>query len=258
MISHAAIIGRSHRLMQHNCQDFAFAVAPAPNLALGIVCDGCGSKYRANGRSHPSHNEIGAHLLGKFAADFLADRLANLTENPSPKNLEAILAKLHIAALTFLHHLAAHFPNGNRRQFIATHLLATLVGFVCTPETAVFFWQGDGFLMVNGRICQLGSDNQPNYLAYQLFQPQPEQTNFQLAFVPQPEQIRWLAVATDGWNSELLGQLDQPRPSLTLQRWLNVQARQRDQFDDDGAAAVWHKDEKHVPNHLHQQSAVPT
>ncbi|MCP4415334.1 MAG: hypothetical protein GY805_01845, partial [Chloroflexi bacterium] len=64
-VSHATVIGRSHRLMQHNCQDFGIAAAPAPHIAFGLVCDGCGSKFRQNGRSHTSHNEIGANLLAQ-------------------------------------------------------------------------------------------------------------------------------------------------------------------------------------------------
>jgi hypothetical protein len=204
------------------------------------VCDGCGSKFVGNGRSHPSHNEIGANLLGHFAIDFLSQKLADLPDPICPQTVEDALADLHLAALTFLHHLTAHFPEATRRQFIATRLLTTLVGFVHTLETAVFFWQGDGFLVVDGTVCQLESGNQPDYLAYQLLQPNPCQTNFQLAFVPQPEQTRWLAVATDGWQAELLGQLAEQRTSLALQRWLNVQAQQRGQFDDDGAVAIWH------------------
>ncbi|MEZ4591478.1 MAG: protein phosphatase 2C domain-containing protein [Chloroflexota bacterium] len=240
MISHATVLGRAHRLMQHNCQDFAATTNPAPYLAIGIVCDGCGSKFVANGRSHPSHNETGANLLGQFAIDFLSQKLAALPTPICPETVEPTLADLHLAAISFLHHLTAHFPETTRRQFIATRLLTTLVGFVRTAETAVFFWQGDGFLVANGAICQLNSNNQPDYLAYQLLQPNPAQTNFQLAFVPQPEQLRWLAVATDGWRAELLEQLAEPRPALTLQRWLNVQAQQRSQFDDDGAVAIWH------------------
>jgi hypothetical protein len=243
MISHATILGRAHRLRQHNGQDFAATAAPAPHIAVGLVCDGCGSKFVGNGRSEPSHNEIGAHLLGQFATEFLSERLAELPQPIGPDALEALLADLHLASLTFLHHLAAHFSEATRRAFIATRLLATLVGFVRVPETAVFFWQGDGFLVVDGAICQLNSNNQPDYLAYQLIQPQPEQANFQLAFVPSPGQIGWLAVATDGWRAELLSHLEEPRSPLALQRWLNVQSQQRSQFDDDGAVAVWHKQE---------------
>lgn len=243
MIGHATTLGRAHRLRQHNCQDFAASATPTPNIAIGLVCDGCGSKFSANGRSHPSHNEIGANLLGQFAIDFLSNKLSHLPHPLCPESIETTLADLHLASLTFLHHLAAHFSEASRHQFIATRLLATLVGFVHVGETAVFFWQGDGFLAVDGTVCQIESDNQPDYLAYQLLYPDPDQTNFQLAFVPQPEQIRWLAVATDGWQANLLAQLNEPRSALALQRWLNVQARQRGQFDDDGAVAAWHKAE---------------
>lgn len=246
MISHATILGRAHRLMQHNCQDFAIAASPTPHIAIGLVCDGCGSKFKENGNlqagTHPSRNEIGSNLLGQFALNFLSQKLTDLPTPICPEMLEAMLADLHLAALTFLHHLTAHFPEATRRQFIATHLLTTLVGFVHTAQTAVFFWQGDGFLVADGRIQPLHSNNQPDYLAYQLLQPKPEKTNFQLAFVPQPDQLRWLAVATDGWSANLLCQLEEPRSALTLQRWLNVQAQRRGQFDDDGAVAIWHEE----------------
>jgi hypothetical protein len=242
MISHATTLGRAHRLMRHNCQDFAATAAPAPNIAIGLVCDGCGGKFVGNGRSAPSHNETGANLLGQFAIDYLSGKLSSLPQPPCPETLEAVLADLYLATLTFLHHLVAHFLEATRRQFVATRLLATVVGFVHVRETAVFFWQGDGFLVVDGTVCQLESGNQPDYLAYQLLQPSPCQTNFQLAFVPQPEQIRWLAVATDGWQADLLTQLNEPRPTLALQRWLNIQAQQRGQFDDDGSVAIWHRE----------------
>lgn len=243
MINHATIIGRSHRLMQHNCQDFAVSAAPAPNVALGLICDGCGSKFQQNGRTYPSHNEVGANLIGQFASDFLTQQLADMTQPACPDTLESLLAELHTDLLAFLQQLVSHFPAETHRQFVVTRLLATLVGFIHTPETAVFFWQGDGFLAVDGTVCQLDSGNQPSYLAYQLHQPEPTEANFQLAFVPQPEQIHWLAVASDGWHTELLTQLAEPRPALTLQRWLNRQAQQRGQFDDDGAVAIWHKEE---------------
>lgn len=240
-ISQATIIGRSHRLMRHNCQDYSFATALPSNIAFGLICDGCGSKYRENGRSYPSHNEIGANLLGQFAADFLTTHLTD-----PPEDISEVLANLHTASLAFLQNLVALFPGHNQHKFIATRLLATLVGFVHLPDTAVFFWQGDGFLAVNGRVCQLDSGNQPSYLAYQLLQSEPQQSIFQLAFVPQPDQIRWLAVTSDGWHKDLLCQLAEPRPSLALQRWLNVQAQQRGQFDDDGAVAVWYKNEEKI------------
>ncbi|WP_420643726.1 protein phosphatase 2C domain-containing protein [Candidatus Leptofilum sp.] len=243
MLSHATILGRAHRLRQHNCQDFAATASPAPHIAIGLVCDGCGSKFMGNGRTKPSRNETGSNLLGQFARDFLKQKLSSFAALPCTETLEMMLANLHLATLTFLHHLTVHFPEPARRQFIATHLLTTLVGFIRTRETAVFFWQGDGFLVADGRIQPLPSNNQPDYLAYQLLQPEPTINNFHIAFVPQPQTVCWLAVATDGWSTPLLEQLNEPRSALILQRWLNVQAQQRSQFDDDGAVAVWHNEE---------------
>ena len=75
MINHATLIGRSHRLRQQNCHDYAISGAPAPGCAFGLVLDGCGSKYHAGTAVYPSHNEVGAKLLGKFIASSLSHTL---------------------------------------------------------------------------------------------------------------------------------------------------------------------------------------
>ncbi|MCA9933903.1 MAG: hypothetical protein KC415_08270, partial [Anaerolineales bacterium] len=144
--------------------------------------------------------------------------------------------------------------------FVASHWLATIVGFVVTPQTAVFFWQGDGYLVHDGRVITLDSDNRPNYLAYGLLregtqsgteeaqrfterksvQSAKSVDSFQTLVVERPS-LQWLAVATDGWQTDLLQQLGEPRPGLQLARWMNVQARQHGRFDDDGAVAIWLK-----------------
>ena len=112
-------------------------------------------------------------------------------------------------------------------------------------ETAVFFHRGDGYLLHNDKITYLDNNNQPDYLAYDLENRNDRLTNigFHTQTVQNPTH---LAVATDGWTAELLTQLEQPQSSLTLQRWLNVQAKQRDNFEDDGAIAIWWK---HNTNH---------
>ena len=50
--------------------------------------------------------------------------------------------------------------------------------------------------------------------------------------LPDRQAIRWLAVATDGWQEESLVEVGTARPTLELQRWLNVQAKQRGRFED--------------------------
>lgn len=232
MLSSASLIGRTHRLLQQNRQDVALTGAPAPGVAFGLALDGCGSKQAGA----PSASEVGAALLGQTAAAFLTRQLAH----PAATPLLTIQA-LHRHGRRFLTRLAADVAGpapADRARFVATHLLATLLGFVVTPETAVFFWQGDGHLLHNGQVTTLDSDNRPAYLAYSALPgsaPQPHA--FHTHTLPRIG-LRQIAVATDGWHPAQLMQLEAPLPSLQLQRWLNQQAQARGLFDDDGAIAI--------------------
>jgi hypothetical protein len=232
MISHATIIGRSHRLMQQNCHDFAITGRPTPDCAFGLVLDGCGSKHRDETGLHPSHNEVGAKLLGQFTAVYLTSHL------PHHDLDGTFFANLYAACSNYLQRLFTFLPATDaitQTRFIATHLLCTMVGFVMKGETAVFFWSGDGFWAHDDAIIQLDSNNQPDYLAYHLDSPD---GRFQTHTLHNPHR---LAVASDGWTAAHLSQLDTPQSSLALQRWLNLQAKERGTFEDDGAIAIWWK-----------------
>ena len=242
MISHAMVNGRSHRLRQQNSHDFAISGSPRPGTAFGLVLDGCGSKYNRQ----PSNNEVGAKLLGQFAAGWLEERLAVSDE---PLAVADLVNGLFADCTDFLQQTTALLPFADEAawtRFVMTHWLATLVGFVVTEETAVLFWQGDGYLCVNGEVTTLDSGNQPDYLAYRLLSggafttPAPHlpcpPANYQILV---RENLHMLVVATDGWQPDLLTQLTEPRSSLHLQRRLNVQARQPGNFEDDGAIATW-------------------
>lgn len=239
MLSQATVIGRSHRLMQHNGQDFAICGEPAPGFAFGVVLDGCGSKYRDSEKTWPSHNNLAAHLLGEFTAVALARRL------PHNPDLTALLEALYAESVAFLQGLTAlySFTESQKRRFIATRLLCTVVGFVVTPAEAVFFWAGDGHLGWNGAFNTLDAQNTPDYLAYQLL-PETKGRGFQTCAVPNRADLGWLAVATDGWDSDSLAFLAEPRSSLALQRWLNLRAQEKPFFEDDGAVVVWHGGEQ--------------
>lgn len=253
MESQATVIGRSHRLRQQNSHDVAISGSPRPSAAFGLVLDGCGSKYNRQ----PSHNEVGAKLLGQFAAGWLHAQLARHEE---PIDVVGLVDGLWAGCLDFMDRSVDLLPWTNeatRTAFVMTHWLATLVGFVVVAETAVLFWQGDGYLCINGEVTRLDSGNRPDYLAYRLLrrgEGVKECTGERLTLSPvhpfapssttiDRANLHWLAVATDGWQPDLLAQLAEPRPSLHLQRWLNLQARQPGNFEDDGAVAVWWQSE---------------
>lgn len=245
MLSQGVIIGRQHRLMQQNCQDYASTGrGAADGCYFGLVADGCGSKYSEPGQGDsrpvfPSHNEVGAKLLGHFAAGWLAENLGNM----GTQEVCLLLDELSLACGNFLQSLLALLPHQGetgRARLVATHLLATLVGFVVTPSAAAFFWAGDGYLGQDGQWTRLDEGNRPHYLAYHLLGM--GDGRLKVSLLRETQEISWLAVATDGWHEECLAELAAPRPNLELKRWLNLQARQRGRFEDDGAVAAWYRD----------------
>jgi hypothetical protein len=241
MIAHATVIGRTHRLLQQNCQDFAMSGrGAAEGCFFGLVADGCGSKYveqgGGNGRQvTASQNEVGAKLLGNFAACWLAERLEPTAELP------LLVEQLSLASVDFLKGFIALYPTADeagRARLVATQLLATLVGFVVTPTAAAFFSAGDGYLGHNGQLVCLDEGNRPRYLAYNVLGE--AAVSLKVHLLPERQAVDWLVVATDGWTAECLAEVATPRPTLELQRWLNVQAKERGRFEDDGGVAVWH------------------
>jgi len=238
MHTHAHLVGRQHRLIQHNGQDYAISGVLPGGGCFGLVLDGCGSKWRAdNEPAQPSSNEVGARLLGTFAAA----TLSHLTTTIPIPDLPHTLAT---ACLEFMRRLLASIPftdDLSRNRFVQTQLLCTLVGFVQTDAAAGFFWSGDGYLLHDNTVIHLDSGNQPDYLAYRLFRDGSEPLIHSLV-LPELAHLTRLAVATDGWNEALLTDVAAaPRSPLALQRWLNQQAQQRGNFDDDGAIAIWYR-----------------
>lgn len=239
IVSQAQHIGRGHRLMCQNSQDYAAAGVLGAHTSFGLILDGCGSKHGWNLQTTPSANEVGARLLGEFLSGWLQTRdLEQATDD--------LITHLHQDALAFLTQLTAAMPladSAARARFVATQLLCTVVGFVARPQDAVFFWLGDGYLCLNEEVISLESGNRPDYLAYTLLDNQPRP--FNALCVRQRAALTRLAVASDGWRPDLLGQLRQPLSGLALQRWVNQQAQQRGQFEDDGAIAIcWLKREE--------------
>ncbi len=249
MLTQATIIGRQHRLMNQNAQDFALVGSPQPGYFYGLVLDGCGSKYRETAdtqyspkfQTYPSQNEVGAKIIGQFIGQWLE---RHLTRQESICHLPD---KLQLATERFLQGTVNNMGYTKQTEitrFIRTNLLATILGFVITPSQGCFFWIGDGYLIFNREVSHLDCNNQPPYLAYNMLcHFSGKGTEMQSRFFSITDDLVYLAVATDGWQGEQLTELEPSHSPLQLQRWVNVQARQRGRFEDDGAIAMWVNDD---------------
>ena len=225
IVSQAMVIGRSHRLVQGNGHDFVVTGSVGEKVGFGVVLDGCGGKYREEQRVVPSSNEVGAKLLGQFIAAWLTRALKD-----KKVDLAGLPQKLYEACVGFLEQLITLFPfeeEIDKRCFMGSQLLCTVVGFVVQRDRAIFFWRGDGYLFLQGEITCLDSNNAPNYITYDLHSGQ---KGFEVKVASELKPDDWLGVATDGWQAELLTQLAEPSSTLQLQRRLNIKARGKRPF----------------------------
>lgn len=180
------IRGAHHSLRGQNNQD-AFVHWRGPELAVGVVCDGCGSAPAS---------EVGAQVLAHVVAHQARD-LAPEHDIATSAFLdglsEAVCARLR-AAVEGL---------GLPLEYcVHTWFLATIVGYLVTPKTTLIFAAGDGYARVNDTLHVLGpfADNAPPYLAYRLLG---NQTGLSPVACLPTAQLHTVVIASDG-ASELL------------------------------------------------------
>src|SRR5262249_53952557 len=121
--------------------------------------------------------------------------------------------------------------------FAGTYLLATTLGFIVGEEKTVIFAAGDGLVMVNDRVMMRDEGNGPRYPAYDLLDPAFLEGNvaaragFEVISLDTVE-VERLAIWTDGFDPALGEQIWDLGGPRSLQRKLNVWAKQK-LFSDD-------------------------
>ena len=149
----------------------------------GVVTDGCGST---------PHPEVGAKLFAYQLA-----RWARKYNGTIPE------AGVHELNATLLLEIGA-FAGTNLtrfRQFINDYMLFTVVGVISTPERTVIYGAGDGIWAVNGKVTEIDQDNQPDYPAYAVLNPEnQEKCELKIYWSGATDEIDSLLVATDGFR----------------------------------------------------------
>jgi hypothetical protein len=179
-----SVIGQQHLRVGRNNQDAYFWTA-VEDLAIAVVCDGCGSS---------AHSEVGA----KLGAHMTVNTLQRLLKTEGDLEKPEIWQSLQQQLLTQLQTVAK--PLGNDlAQTVQDYLLFTITGVVITPKKTAVFALGDGVIAINGQVMSLGpfANNAPPYLAYGLLKkrvPEPLQV---LQILP-TESLQSLLIGSDG------------------------------------------------------------
>jgi len=152
-ISGGSMIGRNHRLVGKNNQD-AWCVKQTAEYTVAVVADGCGSA---------AHSEVGASIGAQLTVELLSQQASSGQEINWRQLERAVMSQLDVLVRA----LALPY-----REAIERFCLFTLVGVVIGPERSVFFVCGDGIVVTNGVMTELGPfpGNMPPYLAYQLLE----------------------------------------------------------------------------------------
>ncbi len=183
-IAGGSVIGRDHARTGKNNQD-AFVWRQTEDFTIAVVADGCGS-----GR----FSEAGAQIGARFFIESL--------EKPH-LNIEA---EIEYARRNLLKELEKLIEKTERRsESVKEYFLFTLVGAIITTEYSALFHIGDGIICENGKITELGPypDNQPPYLAYDLFDQSktgfaPQELKFKIHSIVKTSDVQSILIGTDG------------------------------------------------------------
>lgn len=226
-VRYGQIIGRNHMQRQQNCQD-GLTVIETESLAVGVICDGCGSGSRS---------EVGAIL----ASSFLAQEAAKALESGTP--LSELTVYLCVRLQALLSQFIAIMQPDDLSAFVQEHLLFTVLGFALHKETenALIWAAGDGWVLTDDQFQHRDQQNTPDYPAYALLpHASLRRSQAELGFetIEVPHHWKRFAVASDGLEDTAIPLIWRQTHPRGLQRTLNRLSLNEHRLHDDTSVIV--------------------
>ncbi len=196
-VAGGSITGREHLRVGKNNQDAYFSIC-SEQAAIAVVCDGCGSG---------KHSEVGAKIGARLVVKTIAQRIQSEIDSQDGLASE-FWESLKLDLLAEMQHVLQMLDGGDSQgdashrdamqQIINDYLLFTIVGVLITSTEAITFSNGDGLVIVNGKIEQIGPfpDNAPPYLAYGLYRP--DLIHFHIHDRIHTDAVESVLIGTDG------------------------------------------------------------
>lgn len=215
------VSGRDHLLRAANRQDNV-VVVEQKGYTIGIVCDGCGEG---------EHSEVGSAL----GADYLAAQAVNLLADGHP--VELLPGLLYARAVAYLRGLVTLHQPAQPAAFVCDYLLFTVIGVIIDGDSGCVFAAGDGLVVIDETLVVRDEGNQPRYIGYHALPGCPTAQALPAAFdvYRLPQGWQRVAIASDGFEVDLLPDvwgIEHPRG---LQRRLNLWSTRDHRFHDDAA-----------------------
>lgn len=184
-----SVIGRDHRIVPKNCQDGYYAESRG-STTVGIVTDGCGSG---------THSEVGAQIGARLVCESVLaerERVGSLSEVRWGRVVNDVTSALGVLSRQM---------GGSLSTVVNEYFLFTVVGVVMDEAEGMFFAFGDGVVIINQQVIELGPfpGNQPPYLGYclvgtDLATESPDLLTFrEVATIPLHE-LDYFLIGTDG------------------------------------------------------------
>jgi len=146
--------------------------------------------------------------------------------------MESIVARVGGEVMRALRGVAVEVAAEEAAAFASCHLVATLLVALARGDEAMVFGWGDGLFRIDARVVAIDEAGRPRYLGADLFREGVPACSF----AERDDHARHVAVATDGFDDRVLGDL--PCASSTaLLRWMRVRGR-GGAFADDGAVGL--------------------
>jgi hypothetical protein len=139
-----------------NNQD-AVGLCIAPDVVVGVVCDGCGSTHPTIEQHSVSSNEVGAKLACSLILHEAEKAFARKKAFSAPQLVESLSRSLERSFKKTLRAFCGR-DESKAETFVYDFLMTTVVGFIVTREQFVVFHSGDGVIAVNGEFSVLDGE----------------------------------------------------------------------------------------------------
>jgi len=196
-VAAGSVIGKDHVHASKNNHD-AYHTLQRQDLIVAVACDGCGSGL---------HSEVGAKIGARLIVEAISQQYKHLQERYkkvdfSKESLRTtFLEKVRLDILSQLRVLINSMGD-SFTQTVNEYFLFTVVGTIIDKDATILFSLGDGLMLVNTQVTQLGPfpGNKPPYLAYGLVSTDEDvpDIRFSINHVLDTDTVESLILGTDG------------------------------------------------------------